>query len=63
MKAIGNQPFSDTIVTIIPNGTLYEWNSNTIDLYHPAGDGYFHEQRVHQSDAYYKVRVWYPKYQ
>ena len=63
IKAVGNQPFSGTIVSITPNGTMASWNSNTIDLYHPLGSGYFHEQKVHSSDAYYKARVWYGRYQ
>ena len=63
IKAVGNQPFSQTIVSITPNGTMESWNSNTIDLYHPVSSGYFHEQKVHTADAYYKARVWYGGYQ
>ncbi|MBO4977064.1 MAG: hypothetical protein J6C54_04920 [Lachnospiraceae bacterium] len=63
VKGIGNQPFSGTIITMIPNGAMYTWNSDTIDLYRPEQDeSYIHEAKVHSANAFYKVRAWYPNY-
>lgn len=63
VKGIGNQPFSGTIITMIPDGALYTWSSDTIDLYRPGQDGsYIHETKVHNANAFYKVRAWYPDY-
>lgn len=64
IKAVGNQPYSGTIVRAIPNGTQTTWNTNTVELFIPDGKGsYTSETRVHSRDAYYKARVWYYKYQ
>ncbi|HJD23342.1 MAG TPA: metallophosphoesterase [Firmicutes bacterium] len=64
IKSVGNQPYSGTIVRAIPNGTMAEWNTNTVDLFAPDGQGgYLADTRVHNHDAYYKVRAWYYKYQ
>lgn len=63
VKGVGNQPFSGTIITMIPNGAMYSWNSDTIDLYRPDQNGsYIHEEKVHNANAFYKVRAWYPNY-
>ena len=63
VKGVGNQPFSGTIITMIPNGAMHTWNSDTIDLYRPEQDGsYTHEAKVHSANAFYKVRAWYPNY-
>lgn len=63
VKGIGNQPFSGTIITMIPNGAMYTWNSDTIYLYRPEQDeSYIHEAKVHSANAFYKVRAWYPNY-
>lgn len=64
IKSVGNQPYSGTIVRAIPNGTQAEWNTNTVELFLPDGEGsYTSETRVHNRDAYYKARVWHYKYQ
>ena len=63
VKGVGSQPFSGTIITMIPNGAMHTWNSDTINLYRPdQSGGYMHEKKVHRTNAFYKVRVWYPSY-
>ena len=63
VKGVANQPFSGTIISMIPNNAMHTWNSDTVDLYHLNQDkSYTHEAKVHRSNAFYKVRAWYPNY-
>ncbi len=62
-KSAGTQPYSGSIVILIPNGATFSWDSDTVDWFTPNGDGtYTHESRV-SDGAYYKARVWHYKYQ
>lgn len=64
IKSIGNQPYSGTIVRAVMKGTLYSWCTDTIELFVPQPDNTYQSvNKVVTSDAYYKDRVWYYKYQ
>lgn len=62
-KSIGNQPHSGSIVRCVPNGTQYDWNTNTVDVFHRDNGSYTHQTRFCQSGAFYKARVWCEDYQ
>lgn len=57
VKSIGNQPYTGDIVRCRPNGTMYDWNTNTVDLFIKNGDTYQPQTRVSQNGAFYKARV------
>lgn len=64
VKSMGNMPGSGTLVRTVPNGMLYSWNTDTVDLFVPMPDGqYRHEVRLCHSGAFYKARAWYGEYQ
>ena len=62
-KSIGNQPFSNTVVTAYPMAGI-GWRTDTIHLFRPDGKGeYTLESHSQIGTGYYKARVWYPEYQ
>lgn len=64
IKSVGNQPYSGTIVRAVMNNKLYSWCTDIIELFVPQGDNTYQSvNKVVASDAYYKDRVWYYKYQ
>ena len=61
-KSIGNQPFSNTVVTAFPmkKGT---WRTDTVYLFRPDDKGEYHlESHTQTGTGYYKARVWYHEY-
>lgn len=61
-KSIGNQPFSNTVVTAYPmkKGT---WRTDTVYLFRPDDKGEYHlESHTQTGTGYYKARVWYHEY-
>ncbi len=64
IKSIGNQPYTGTVIRTVPDGLCTDsWNTTTIDLFVPNGDGtYTLETHTQANDAYYKARAWCYKY-
>ena len=61
-KSIGNQPFSNTVVTAYPIAGS-GWRTNTIHLFRPDDKGeYTLESHTQIGTGYYKARVWYHEY-
>jgi len=59
-QGIGNTPFTDTVVTVRTGNVFLPWCADTVNLIYSDG-----RTRTIQSgtDAYYKSRVFYDKYQ
>lgn len=62
VKSIGNHPKSNIVVQTRPNKTLYDWATNTVDIFN-LGKKTTHEMRIRKSSAFYKARIWDPDYQ
>lgn len=62
VKSITNSPKSKIIVQTKPNNTLFEWATNTIDIF-TLGKEITRETRTRKSSAIYKARIWNPEYQ
>lgn len=61
VKSIGTQPYTGNIIRTVPNGTMASWATNAVDIFRFDGQGsYTHDLRIHNSEAYYKARTWYP---
>lgn len=64
IKSVGNQPYSGTMIRIVPNNTYKAWCTNTIELFVPQEDNsWYNVNHISGNDAYYKARVWHYKYQ
>ncbi len=61
-KSIGNQPFSNTVVTAYPM-QKGSWRTDTIHMFRPDEKGeYTLELHTQIGTGYYKARVWYHEY-
>ena len=62
VKGIGN--YTDgSIVTLYPDGALYEWTTQTINLYFKYGSKLYHNEYTTIGTHYYKCRVMCTDYQ
>jgi hypothetical protein len=62
VKSISNDPKGKIIVQTKPNNTLFEWATNTVDIF-ILGKEPTHETRTRKSSAIYKARIWNADYQ